>query len=82
MAIAIEFLPWDRRAEIQQALLGYTIMPKEKLETIEDILSLFSPNVGEVFVRYDAERRRHHDTDGLIRDPSPVITVFSVTKNG
>lgn len=80
VAIAIEYCPWDRREEIQEALLGYKLMPGEKLETVDDILTLFSPNVGNIFVRYDAERKLHHDVDGLISNPSPVITVFSIHK--
>ena len=81
IAIAIEYVPWDRREEIQSALLGYTLMPEEKLETVDDILSMFSPDVGKVYVRYDAERRFHHDVGGLIPNPSPVIAVFSIDKH-
>ena len=80
LAIAIEYVPWNRREEIQSALLGYTLMPKEKLETVDDILSLFAPNVGKVYVRYDAERKRHHDVNRPIPDPSPVMVVFSIAK--
>ena len=81
-AVAVEYVPWDRRAEIQQALLGYTITPDEKLETAEDILALFEPHVRSVFVRYDAEKKRHHTAAGLVKNPSPIMVVFSVQKDG
>lgn len=82
VAIAVEYTPWESRAEIQQALLGYTIMPGEKLETADDILKLFEPHVGNVFVRYDAEKKKHHTAEGLVKNPSPIMVVFSVTKDG
>ena len=82
VAIAVEYCPWESRAEIQQALLGYTIIPEEKLETVDDILAVFDPHVGSVFVRYDAEKKRHHTAAGLVKKPSPIMVVFSVKKNG
>jgi SAM-dependent methyltransferase len=81
-AVAVEYVPSDRRAEIQQALLGYTITPDEKLETAADILALFEPHVRSVFVRYDAEKKRHHTAAGLVKNPSPIMVVFSVQKDG
>ena len=80
VAVAVEYSPWKERAGIQQQLLGYTITPEEKLETAEDILRLFEPHVGSVFVRYDAEKRRHHTAAGLVKNPSPIMVVFSVDK--
>lgn len=82
VAIAVEYTPWEKRAKIQQALLGYTIAPGERLENAEDILSLFAPHVGSVFVRYDAEKKKHHTAEGLVRNPSPIMVVFSVAKDG
>jgi SAM-dependent methyltransferase len=82
VAVAVEYIPWDRRAEIEQALVGYTIIPEDKLETVDDVLAVFAPHVGTVFVRYDAEKKRHHEAAGLVRNPSPIMAVFSVTKNG
>jgi SAM-dependent methyltransferase len=82
IAIAVEYSPWDQRAKIQESLLGYTIMPDEKLENVEDILALFEPHVRSVFVRYDAEKRKHHTAEGLVKSPSPIMVVFSVTKEG
>jgi SAM-dependent methyltransferase len=82
IAVAVEYTPWESRAEIQQALLGYTITPDEKLENAEDILALFEPHVGSVFVRYDAEKKRHHTPAGLVKNPSPIMVVFSVKKDG
>jgi SAM-dependent methyltransferase len=82
LAVAVEYSPWERRAEMQQALLGYTVTPDEKLETVDDILRVFEPHVGSVFVRYDAEKKRHHTADGLVKNPSPIIAVFSVKKDG
>lgn len=81
VAVAVEYCPWESRAEIQQALLGYTIIPEEKLETVDDILTVFEPHVGSVFVHYDAERKRHHTADGLVKKPSPIMAVFSVKKD-
>ena len=82
VAIAVEYSPWGKRAEIQQALLGYTIVPGEKLERADDILKLFEPHVGSVFVRYDAEKKKHHTAEGLVKNPSPIMVVFSITKEG
>jgi SAM-dependent methyltransferase len=80
-AVAVEYSPWDRRADIEQALTGYTIIPDEKLETADDILAVFTPHVDKVFVRYDAEKKRHHTADGLVKKPSPIMVVFSVRKD-
>jgi SAM-dependent methyltransferase len=82
VAVAVEYTPWDKRAEIQQALLGYTITPDEKLENVDDILTLFKPHVKRVFVRYDAEKKKHHTAQGLVKNPSPIMVVFSVAKDG
>jgi SAM-dependent methyltransferase len=82
VAVAVEYSPWEKRAEMQQALLGYTVTPDEKLETVDDILRVFEPHVRSVFVRYDAEKKRHHTADGLAKNPSPIIAVFSVNKDG
>jgi SAM-dependent methyltransferase len=82
IAIAVEYSPWEKRAEIQESLLGYTIMPDEKLESVDDVLALFEPHVGNVFVRYDAEKKKHHTAEGLVKNPSPIMVVFSVTKDG
>jgi SAM-dependent methyltransferase len=82
VAVAVEYGPWESKADTQQALLGYTIIPDEKLETADDILVVFEPHVGSVFVRYDAEKKRHHTAAGLVKNPSPIMVVFSVTKDG
>ena len=82
IAVAVEYTPWNGRSEIQQALLGYSITPDEKLETVDDILGVFEPNVGTVYVRYDAEKKRHHSASGLVKNPSPIMAVFSVRKDG
>ena len=82
VAIAVEYSPWETRAEVQQALLGYTIVPSEKLENVEDVLKLFEPHVKSVFVRYDAEKKKHHTAEGLVKNPSPIMAVFSVAKDG
>jgi SAM-dependent methyltransferase len=82
VAVAVEYSPWERRADIQQALLGYTITPGEKLENVDDILKLFEPHVKSVFVRYDAEKKRHHTAAGLVKSPSPIMAVFSIVKDG
>jgi SAM-dependent methyltransferase len=81
VAVAVEYSPWSERPGIQQALLGYTIVPEEKLESVEDVLRLFEPHVGSVFVRYDAEKKRHHSAEGLVKNPSPIMTVFSIRKD-
>lgn len=81
VAAAVEYGPWEGKAETQQALLGYTIIPDEKLETADDILDVFKPHVGNVFVRYDAEKKRSHTAEGLVKNPSPIMVVFSVSKN-
>lgn len=81
IAVSVEYVPWDQRAEIEQALVGYTIIPEEKLETVDDILAVFEPHVGTVFVRYDAEKKRHHTAAGLVKKPSPIMAVFSVKKD-
>jgi SAM-dependent methyltransferase len=82
IAVAVEYVPWESRAEIEQALAGYTIIPDEKLETADDILAVFQPHVRSVFVRYDAEKKRHHTAAGLVKNPSPIMAVFSVAKDG
>ena len=81
IAIAVEYTPWEERREIQESLLGYTIIPDEKLETTRDIVSLFGDRVKKVLVDYDAERKRHHTASGLVERPSPVMVVFSVRKD-
>jgi SAM-dependent methyltransferase len=82
VAVAVEYTPWEKRTEIQQALLGYTITPDEKLENVDDVLKLFAPHVKSVFVRYDAEKKKHHTAEGLVKNPSPIMAVFSVAKDG
>jgi len=80
VAIAVEYSPWEQRAKVQEALLGYSIIPNERLETTQDILSLFEPHVRKVFITYDAEKKRHHTTHGRTKHPSPVMVVFSISK--
>lgn len=82
VAVSVEYSPWEKRAEIQQALLGYTITPGEKLENVDDILKLFEPHVKSVFVRYDAEKKKHHTAEGLVKNPSPIMAIFSIAKDG
>jgi SAM-dependent methyltransferase len=82
VAIAVEYTPWESRAEIQEALLGYTITPDEKLGSVDDILALFGSHVGSVYVRYDAEKKRHHTAESKVKNPSPIMAVFSVAKDG
>ena len=81
VAAAIEYMPWGNREQIQMALVGYSLLPGEKLESADDVIGLFRPNVGNVIVRYDAELKRHHLPSGLVSDPSPVIAVFRVAKH-
>lgn len=81
VAVAVEYSPWHRRQAIQESLLGYTIIPDEKLETTADILALFGDSVGKVFVRYDAEKKRHHSESEMVARPSPVMAVFSIRKS-
>ncbi len=80
LAIAVEYCPAGERARIQQALLGYTIVPDRPIDTVDSILELLGAHLGEVVVRYDALRKRHHTEAGLIHDPSPIVAVVSIRK--
>jgi len=80
IAVAIEYAPWNLREDIQEGLLGYTISSDTKLENAQDILDLFGSSVGDVIVRYDAVKKRHHSKSSRVAKPSPVSVVFSVTK--
>jgi SAM-dependent methyltransferase len=80
IAIAVEYMPHALRGEIQDALLGYRIGGASPLDSTAAILRLFEPHVAKVFVDYDAEKKRHHTQQGLIRNPSPLLCVFQVRK--
>jgi SAM-dependent methyltransferase len=80
IALAVEYMPHALRAQMQDTLLGYRIGGQVALDSTAAIRALFEPNVGKVFVDYDAEKKRHHSPEGLVKHPSPLICVFQVRK--
>jgi SAM-dependent methyltransferase len=81
VAMVMEYCPWSERAEIEDKLLGYRLTPGERLECFDDMINLFDGHIDKVFMRYDAEMKRHHGIQGMIGLPSPVAAVFSIVKS-
>jgi SAM-dependent methyltransferase len=83
IAIGVEYSTMSESDEV--ALSGYRIqdaarLPK-RINSVEEILALFAPHVGEVFFTHDAPRKRSHAPGGLAADVSNVAAIFSVRKS-
>lgn len=65
-------------------LVGYEIQDYEKLSkrlnSTQDILSLFGQNVGTIYFNHDAPNKISHSRAGLVDNVSHVVTLFSVSK--
>jgi SAM-dependent methyltransferase len=80
IAIAAEYAPHELRAQTQLSLLGYQLGARASLDSTAAIRELFEPHVTKVFVDYDAEKKRHHTPQGLVKLPSPLLSVFAIGK--
>jgi hypothetical protein len=82
IAIAVEYSTLSESDEVQ--LSGYSIQErarlKERINSVQDILDLFSSRAGHVFFSHDAPLKRSHGKDGLIPDVSSVGVIFRLTK--
>lgn len=60
---------------------GYTLIPDgfDRINSVQDILGLFSKNVKTVFFNHDAPNKISH-TKELVNNVSSVVTIFSVVK--
>ncbi len=84
IGIAIEYLPAQLVTAVSNVHMHEAYQPYEpRIDSAAELLALFDPAVVDsVVVRYDALGRRHHTVDTLVRDPSPIIVVFTVKKDG
>lgn len=82
VAIGVEYSTMTEADEVE--LMGYAIQEfdllNKRVNCVDDILELFSPNVNEVFFRHDAPQKRSHTKSGLIENVSNVAVIFSVNK--
>jgi hypothetical protein len=77
IGIAVEYAPAAQAAEISRSLVGYSLDAGERLDTADKIVAQFGNRVGELIVRYDALKKRHHEVGAYVSAPSPVIVVFT-----
>lgn len=70
--------------EDEAHLTGYAIQEfdrlKQRVNSVPEMLELFSPHVGDVYFNHDAPARRSHTRDGLIENCSNVAAIFGVVK--
>lgn len=78
IGIAVEYAPAALAAEISRSLVGYEMDAVERIDSADKLLALFGARVGEVVVRYDALKKRHHLVGEYVPRPSPIIVVFTV----
>lgn len=82
VAIAVEYSTMSEADEA--ALSGYSIQQTAKLarriNSVAEILDLFSPHVKHVYFSHDAPLKRSHAREGLVRDVSNVAAIFSIDK--
>lgn len=82
IAIAVEYSTMSEREQVE--LTGYSIQETAKLSrrvnSIAEILDLFSSHVDQVFFTHDAPMKRSHEKGGLVRNVSNVAVIFSLTK--
>ncbi|MDQ3000955.1 MAG: class I SAM-dependent methyltransferase [Fibrobacterota bacterium] len=82
LAIAVEYATMTEQDE--QALVGYNIQETGKLHkrinSVKEILDLFSGHVDHVYFSHDAPLRRAHGKDGLVANVSNVAVIFSLQK--
>lgn len=82
VAIAVEYSTMTEEDEL--ALAGYSIQERDRLprrvNSVEDILELFGPHVGEVYFRHDAPLKQSHGREGLAENVSSVGVIFSSRK--
>jgi SAM-dependent methyltransferase len=78
IGIAVEYAPAALAAEISRSLVGYEIDGDQRIDSAGKLLALFGDRVGEVVVRYDALKRRHHLVGAYVPRPSSILLVFTV----
>lgn len=82
IAIAVEYSTMSERDEVE--LCGYSIQERTKLSrrvnSVQEILALFSSHVDQVFFSHDAPLKRSHGKGGLDPNVSSVAVIFSLTK--
>jgi hypothetical protein len=82
IAVAVEYSTMSERDEIE--LSGYSIQERTKLckriNSVKDILDLFSSHVHHVFFSHDAPLKRSHGEAGLDPNVSSVAVIFSLRK--
>lgn len=82
IGIAIEYLPAELTSAVSKTLMHEAYRGFEpRIDSSAGVLALFDPSIIDaIVVNYDALAKRHHTPAELIRDPSPIIVVFTVTK--
>jgi methyltransferase family protein len=82
IAIAVEYSTMSEHDEVEVS--GYSIHERAKLSrrinSVKDILDLFSSHVGHVFFSHDAPLKISHGKGGLVRNVSNVGVIFSLSK--
>jgi hypothetical protein len=83
VGIAIEYLPAELAASVSAAHMHEAYQAYEpRIDSSAELLALFEPDsIDTVVVNYDALERRHHTPAELVRQPSPIIVVFTVKKS-
>jgi hypothetical protein len=70
--------------EDSEHLVGYEIQDYSKLpkriNSTQEILSLFNENIDHVFFNHDAPNKISHSRNGLVNNVSRVAAIFSINK--
>ena len=80
VAIGLEYSVLQR--DDVEALTGYKLGRSERINSVVQILELFSGHVKHVYYSHDAPLRRSHTKSGFVKAPSAVCVIFSVNKAG
>jgi hypothetical protein len=82
IAIAVEYSTMTERDEVE--LCGYSLQERTKLSrrvnSVKEILDLFSSHVDQVFFSHDAPLKRSHGKGVVDPKVSNVALIFSLTK--
>lgn len=80
LAVGVEYSTLDEAGYEQ--LLGYSlaIPGVERINSVDQIHSLFASSLDQVYFQHDAPLKRSHNASGRVAFPSSVASIFSIRK--
>ena len=82
IAIGVEYSTLTK--DEYEKLTGYSIQDfnllDKRINSVDQITGLFSPNVKEIYFNHDAPNKISHTGNGYAANVSNVATIFSVSK--